>query len=55
MPLVSGSRGPIPQFVVANLIGVSAIRRAFIDIGYPTPAVFDAPHASLSMPASPHS
>ena len=55
MHLLSGSCGPIPHFLVANLVGVSTIWWAFVDIGNPTPAVFDAPHASLSMPTWPHS
>jgi len=52
---LSGSHGPIPRFLVLPLVGVSAIWRGFVDVGHPTPAVVDAPHASLWMPASPHS
>jgi len=50
-----GSCGPIPRFLLLTLIGVSAIWGGVVHIGYPMPAIFDSPYASLWIPPSTHS
>jgi len=52
---LSGSHGPIDYLLVANLVRVSAIWRAFVEIGYLTPAAFDTLYLVLAMPATPYS